>query len=223
MCFSAAASFTATAILVPAGIYASKIARNKDPRYLPLAIFPLAFGIQQGLEGLAWLGLEGNQADLVWLGARGFLLFSHGFWMVWPALTAYALESRPWAKKLLLAIALIGFLFGVSLCGPFLTFPDWLSVAVTQGSIDYQLQIIYDRFFPRDISRLIYMLIALGPLWLSNLTPLRLMGGLIALLAVITYWLFNYAFVSVWCFWAAVVSLYVAYIFHSVFFSDQPA
>ncbi len=61
MCFSATASFTATALLVPVGIYASKVALAKDARYLPLAVFSLAFGIQQGFEGLEWLGLDGNR------------------------------------------------------------------------------------------------------------------------------------------------------------------
>ncbi|MDJ0702877.1 MAG: hypothetical protein QNJ46_06310 [Leptolyngbyaceae cyanobacterium MO_188.B28] len=158
----------------------------------------------------------GNQADMVWLEAMGFLFFSHGFWLVWPALTMFILEHRPWAKKLLLAMILIGFLLGVSLYGPFLLYPDWLSVTITQGSIEYQTHLIYAPFFPPDIAHLIYMLIVLGPLCLSELTQLRILGGLIALSVVVTYWVFNYAFVSVWCFWAAMVSLYSAYILHSV-------
>ena len=216
MCFSATASFTATALLVPFGIYAGKVAQAKDSRYLPLAVFPLAFGIQQGFEGLEWLGLEGDRADMVRLGALLFLLFSHGFWLVWPALTVFILEQRPWAKKLILALTVMGFLFGLSLYAPFLLYPDWLSVTLTSGSIDYQTQVIYDRFFPREITRLIYMVIVLGPLCLSELTQLKILSGLIALSTIVTYWFFNYAFISVWCFWAAIVSLYVVYILHSV-------
>ena len=74
MCFSAAASFTVSALLAPAGLYASKIAWDQDSRYFPLAIAPLAFGIQQGFEGIAWLGLDGDQADLVWLGGAGVFI-----------------------------------------------------------------------------------------------------------------------------------------------------
>ena len=117
----------------------------------------------------------------------------------------------------------MGCLCGVSLYGPFLLYSDWLSVAVTHGSIDYQIHTLYDSFLPRNIASLIYLLIALGPLWLSHLTQIRLMGGVIAASVIVAYWFFNYAFISVWCFWAAIVSLHVAYILHSVFFSDQPA
>lgn len=216
MCFSANASFTATVLLIPLGIYASKVSWDKDSRYLPLAMFPVAFGAQQGFEGIEWLGLENNQTDMIQLGALGFLFFSHGFWLVWPALTVFALEHRPWGKTVLLTIAVVGFWFGVLLYGPFLLYPDWLPVAINQGAIDYQAQFVYDRLLPPDISRLIYMLIVLGPLWLSELGQVRILGGLIALSVLITYWFFNYAFVSVWCFFAAIVSLYVVYILYSV-------
>ena len=216
MCFSATASFTATSLLVPMGIYASKVAWEKDSKYLPLATFPLAFGIQQGCEGIEWVGLDSHQADMVQLGALGFLFFSHGFWLVWPALTVFVLENRPWIKTLLLTIACIGFLFGIFLYGPLLLYPDWFPIAISQGAIDYQSRLVYNHGLPQDISRLIYMLIVLSPLCLSELAQLKILGGLIALSVLITYCFFNYAFVSVWCFFAAVVSLYVIYILYSI-------
>ena len=216
MCFSATASFTSAALLVPISIYASKIAWSKDSRYLPLALIPLVFGIQQGFEGIFWLLLNDNQANLLRLVALGFLFFSHGFWLVWPSLTALILDHRHWAKKLFLTTTLIGLLFGLTLYVPFLLYPNWLSVTISHGSIDYQTQIIYDRFFSYHITRLIYALIALGPLCLSEPTHLRIFGGLIALSVLFTHWFFDYAFVSVWCFLAAALSVYVTYILYSL-------
>ncbi|MBT9315294.1 DUF6629 family protein [Leptothoe spongobia] len=216
MCFSATASFTATALLIPAGLYACKLAMDIDVRYLPVALIPCLFGIQQGFEGIGWLAIHHNQADIGYLAALGFLAFSHGLWLVWLPLAMFVLEQRPWARKVLLVMTLLGTLFGMSLYGPFVLSPGMFAVTVTQGSIDYQTQLIYDQFFPRAVSRLFYMLIVLGPLWLSQLTQLRIIGGFIALALVITDWFYNYAFVSVWCFFAAILSGYILYFLASV-------
>ena len=217
MCFSATASFTATTFLIPAGLYAYKLSKDTDLKYLPLALIPCIFGIQQGFEGVEWLAIHHHQPNIAHLAALGFLAFSHGFWLLWLPLAVFVLEQRPWARKLLLAVTLLGTFFGLSLYGPFLLSPDMFAVTVTQGSIDYQTRLIYDHFFPRAVSRLIYMLIVLGPLWLSQLIQLRIAGGFIALALVVTYWFYNYAFVSVWCFFAAILSGYIVYCLHSLF------
>ncbi|MEM7795774.1 MAG: DUF6629 family protein [Cyanobacteria bacterium P01_C01_bin.118] len=216
MCFSAAASFTATALLIPAGLYACKLANDTDLRYLPLALIPCIFGIQQGFEGVEWLALKHHQPDIAHLAALSFLAFSHGFWLIWLPLAVFALEQRLWAKKILLTVTLLGALFGLSLYGSFLLSPDMFAVTTNHGSIDYQTRLIYDQLFPRAVSRLIYMVIVLGPLWLSELPQLKIAGGFMALALVATYWFYNYAFVSVWCFFAAILSGYLIYCLHSI-------
>lgn len=217
MCFSATASFTATALLLPTGLYAGKLAWDCDRKYLPLALIPCMFGIQQGFEGIEWLAIHSQQTDLIRLAALGFLTFSHGVWPMWLPLTMFIVEQqRPWAKKVLLSMTLLGALFGISLYGPFLFSPDTFSVTAVQGSIVYQTQIIYDRLFPRAVSRLIYLLLIVVPLWLSPLIQLRVMGGFLALSLVVAYWFYNYAFVSVWCFFAAILSGYIVYFLNSV-------
>ncbi|NEQ53828.1 MAG: hypothetical protein F6K11_27475 [Leptolyngbya sp. SIO3F4] len=216
MCFSATASFTATSLLIPAGLYACKLAVGINPRYLPVALIPCIFGIQQGFEGVQWLAIHNHQADVGHLAALGFLAFSHWFWLIWLPLAVFFLEQRPWARKVLLGVTLLGALFGMSLYGPFLLSPGAFAVTAAQGSIDYQTRLIYDQFFPRAVSRLIYMLIVLGPLWLSQLTQLKIAGGCIALALVVTYLFYNYAFVSVWCFFAAVLSGYIVYVLRTL-------
>ena len=216
MCFSATASFTAAALLIPMGLYACKRSTDLGRRYLPLALIPCLFGIQQGFEGIVWLAIQNQQADMMQLAALGFLAFSHGVWLVWLPLTMFVLEQRPWAKKLILSVAIFGALFGASLYGPFLLVPDTFTVTAPQGSIEYNTRLIYDQFFPRSVSRFIYMMIVLGPLWLSRLAKLRIAGGVVALSLVVAYWFYNYAFVSVWCFFVAVLSGYILYFLHSV-------
>ena len=60
MCFSAEVSFTAAAILLPAGAAAVLRAYQTDRRYVPIAALPLLFGVQQALEGAVWTS-AGNQ------------------------------------------------------------------------------------------------------------------------------------------------------------------
>ncbi len=110
-----------------------------------------------------------------------------------------------------MGLTVVGALFGLSLYIPFLLLPDTFAVMLNQGSIDYQTRLLYDQFWPREVSRLVYMLIVLGPLWLSQRVKLRVAGGFIGLALVVTYWFYNYAFASVWCFFAAVLSGYIVY------------
>ena len=51
MCFSASASFTASAVLIPLGLYSNHLAtRHERPDYKPLALVPFFFGVQQLVE-----------------------------------------------------------------------------------------------------------------------------------------------------------------------------
>ncbi len=57
MCFSASASFTASAVLMPLGLYATHIAKRTDQKdYVPLALTPLFLwrAAIQRRPGLDW-------------------------------------------------------------------------------------------------------------------------------------------------------------------------
>ena len=212
MCFSATASFTASVLLTTTGLYSVNTALSRDTSCLPLALVPVFFGVQQGLEGLVWLGLRGSQPELTQVGSLGYLFFSHGFWPFWIPLAAYFLEQRPSVKKIIGGVAIIGLLFSLSLYVPMVAQPNGFTAIINHGSIDYQTRIIYDALWPRDGSRFIYLALVVLPMWLADRWGSRLFAGLSALSLVATYGLFNYAFVSVWCFFAAVLSVYIVYI-----------
>ncbi|WP_422879841.1 DUF6629 family protein [Nodosilinea nodulosa] len=74
MCFSASVSFAASAVLIPVGVYCIRVALS-NTAYLPFAAVPLAFGIQQGFEGVIWSGIHANNAVAMHFGALAFLLF----------------------------------------------------------------------------------------------------------------------------------------------------
>ena len=72
MCFSASASFTASAVLMPLGLYSVHIARsNNQPHFVPLALTPFFFGVQQLVEGLEWTGIDNGSSGPFSEGYRG--------------------------------------------------------------------------------------------------------------------------------------------------------
>jgi hypothetical protein len=52
------------------------------------------------------------------------------------------------------------------------------------------------------------------PLLTSRDFRLRVLGGSITVSAVVTHAVFWYAFISVWCFFAAILSLHICYILY---------
>jgi hypothetical protein len=94
MCFSASASFTASAVLMPLGLYSTHLARtNKQPNYVPLALVPFFFGVQQFVEGLEWTALDqGRIEPLTTLAGLGFLFFAYCFWMIWIPWSAWSIS-----------------------------------------------------------------------------------------------------------------------------------
>lgn len=83
VCFSATVSFSVAAALHPAGISCARTANEIDPKWVPLAIYPLAFSIQQMIEGVLWLGIYTDYQIIIAGAARGFLFISHFFWLAW--------------------------------------------------------------------------------------------------------------------------------------------
>jgi hypothetical protein len=214
MCFSATASFTAGAVLVPLGAWTLNRAWRSDRSYLALASFPLFLGIQQLFEGLLWLNLEGNPAINGRAAALGFLFFAYFLWPFFVSLSANLVERQRLRSRVFLLFTLLGLLIGTSLYVPLFIDPEWLTVSIEQGSILYSPVSIYDGYASRDTMRAIYAVIVALPLLFSSVAMLRLFGILIFASVVVSVLLFTYAFVSVWCFFAAILSVFILCILH---------
>lgn len=210
MCFSQTASFAVAATLAPFGAWCLHRARTLGREWTPLALFPLAFAAQQASEGLLWRGLGAGDAALIAAAARGFLFFSHFFWLAWAPFAVWRLEPEGWRRPVMLGLTVAGALFGLSIFLPSLLRIDWLEVTVIEGSIEYRTTLIYDGVVGRTALRGVYAAIIVSALLLSSRRPIRMFGALIvaSLLAALT--LYPHAFISVWCFFAAVLSACVA-------------
>ena len=212
MCFSTTASFSSAAILVTGGLFCLKKATPFDKPYWVFALLPLMFGIQQAIEGSVWWALDTNNTKYLQLSALGFLFFSHFILLVWIPLSCYLTEPVHQRKMLFLLISGAGAIYGTTMFVPFLLYSDWLTVLAVNHSIVYQTTLIYDDYVPRIVVTAGYMLIVLVPLMLSSDRHHRILGTLALLSAILTIVFFNFAFISVWCYFAAVISLYIYYI-----------
>lgn len=209
MCFSATASFSIAAVLVPLGAYSVAMARQIGPKWIPISVYPMAFAVQQAIEGAIWLGIDAADPPTIASASRGFLFFSHFFWLFWVPLSVYWLETDRRRRTALFALTGIGGLFGLSVFVPSLLMADWLSVEVVNHSLEYKTVLIYDGIVNRTVLRGFYAAVVLSALFLSTDRRIRIFGGLIAGSLLVTYLFFAHAFISVWCFFAAILSVCV--------------
>lgn len=208
MCFSASVSFAVSAALLPIGAFTLHHAWHNDRRYLALAMFPLLFGAQQAIEGVLWLELATHDVAALRFSALGFLFFAYLFWPFFVPFAAKQIEKQPQRRSLFRWFALIGLGFGISLYLPLLMYPDWLVVSIHRHAILYEPVLIYDDIISRTAVRAFYAVLVSIPLLFSSATSLRRFGVLILASVVVSAVFFAYAFVSIWCFFAAALSLY---------------
>lgn len=179
---------------------------------MPLAVYPLAFSLQQIIEGLVWIGVNSGDQTLVAVASRGFLFFSHFFWLAWVPFSIYWLESEIWRRRLLLCLTVIGVASGLSVSVPSLLMADWLTVEHVQQSLEYKTVLIYDSLVSRTVLRVIYAVIIVSALLLASNWQIRVFGGLILVSLLVASHFFAHVLISVWCFFAAILSIYIAII-----------
>jgi hypothetical protein len=212
MCFSATVSYSASAVLVTTGLYAVQQARWQQLPYWLLALVPVLFGIQQGFEGRVWQEIDAGRASAAVPYALGFHFFSHFLWLWWFPLCSTLLERGKIRRRVFLGLGIFGAFAGGLVYFTILFHPDWMAVAVREHSIVYRVSSTYRGpvSIPIPASAL-YVLVVLVPLLFSSHRHIRIFGGLVALSVVLASVAYGYAFVSVWCFFAAVLSLYIVY------------
>lgn len=201
---------------MPVGIYCMKQARERDCSTLPVAAIPLIFGIQQVCEGLVWIGMNRRNEELTRLSAMSFLFFALAFWIFWIPFCAAFLERRRKVKTLLGFIAFLGLIGGATLFFPLLSNPDGLRTTVIHHSVHYDYPSPPTAHAASEILwHGCYLAIVVVPLIVLKNRTLLWFGTALVASAVTSHLYFVYAFASVWCFLAAFLSLYLAYLFRN--------
>ena len=219
MCFSAAASFSSAALLVPLGIASvARSWRDHRPELLPLALMPVGFGLQQGLEGVVWLGLNhGPAAPLLKGGALAYLFFALALWPIWIPYVALSLwpQQRHWpGRPLLGTLQGAGLVLGIGLWLPLLLQPTRLEPVVLKGSIDYGLTLLLSGG-PAESIRYLYAAVIGLPLLLLPYAWLRSFGVALLASGLVAEWAYRQAFLSVWCYLSALLSVLIVWIIYT--------
>jgi hypothetical protein len=217
VCFSAEASFAVGGALIPAGIFCISAAWIKKPSYLGLALVPLFLAIQQISEGFVWTALNHDDPLQKRSASLVFLFFALAFWPFWFPVLTTIMEPQPVRKAIFAVISVMTTAWFWFLFFPLLVGSDeLLSTEKVHHSIRYQYDqlAVYQYIHPVPL-RILYLLsIAGAPLLGSENWGGRIPGLVLGASALVAAVLFDYAFISVWCFFAAVLAVYLCVVFY---------
>lgn len=200
MCFSATASFTAGATLSAVGGLTLHKSRGKVE--LPLALVPLLFGVQQLTEGVLWLSLRNDLPLLRSWATYVYSMFSHVLWPIFVPFAILLVETSRWRRTSIAVFQALGIGVGLYLLYFIVRFP--VTARIEGRSIFYDSP----HFFIMGVL-VIYLLATCVTGLFSTHRCINAFGVLTFVLAVAAYQVSVKTFVSVWCFFAAVLSLLV--------------
>ena len=200
MCFSASASFVAAASLSAVG--AATLRRTTRRTDVPFAMIPLLFGLQQLAEGVLWLSFRFDAPVLTRMMTYTYSLFSHTLWPVFVPLAVFFLEPVRWRRRALAAFEVTGIAVGVYLLYFILRYP------VTAEVIERHIVYVSPHFYIFMVM-VVYFTATCASTLVSSHPLVRLFGLFTFVSALAAYHFAARAFVSVWCFFAAILSLMV--------------
>lgn len=200
MCFSATASFLAGAALLSVGSLTLRSAMVANRwRELPFAAIPLLFAIQQLTEGVIWLTFGADVPVLNSVMTHAYSFFSHVLWPVYVPLVIWMMEPPGWRRRTLLWSVAGGAAVGVYLLYVLFAFP------VVSRPMGQHIEYVSPHFFAALTMTLYLLSTTTSPLLSTHLT-VRVFGVLALLSASAAYYFYAQWFISVWCFFAALMS-----------------
>ena len=198
MCFSATASFVAGTSLSALGV--ATLTNTRDKSEIPFATIPLLFGIQQLIEGVIWLTFERDAPALRQVMTYAYSGFSHVLWPIYIPFAIGVLELVRWRKRTLAAFEVAGFAVGLYLLYFIVTRP--IVAEVVSKHIEYDSPHFY---IP------VVMVLYLAATCMSGFFSSHRFVNLFGILALLSFlaasFIAAHAMVSVWCFFAAVLSV----------------
>lgn len=199
MCFSATASFATGAALTLIG--KSTIHHTKRKRELPFASVPLLLGIQQVTEGVVWLTFN-SYPFVHTFATHTYAVFSQVWWPIYFPISLLLLEKNPERKKMMIVTAAVGFFIGLFLLYIILT--SSVRSVIHNNSIGY-----YSSYSYTWIVGGLYTLAVCGSALASSYKIINQFGIMLFISLIVSKLFFDATFFSVWCFFAAILSVFV--------------
>ena len=200
MCFSASASFIAGASLSVIGVAALKTTEARSER--PFAMIPLLFGVQQLIEGVIWLTFRHDAPLLRQTMTYLYSGFSHVLWPIYVPFAMGVLEAVRWRKKAIFAFEAVGVAVGLYLLYFLVTRP------VVAEAVCRHIVYVSPHFYQMPMI-VLYVAATCVSCFFSSHGFVRLFGVLALLSFIAAYIVHVTALVSIWCFFAAILSLLI--------------
>lgn len=201
MCFSTTASFGAGIIL--SAISIATIKKVEKPEQIYFATIPILFCVQQFAEGFIWYFLRNSMYyPLQELATYIFLFLAQ---VVWPLLIPFSLlmlekeEKRKIILKILLGIGML-----VSFYLTYCLISYDVEAKIIGAHISY-LQNYPIRF--GNYGDLLYIIATIGPTLFSSIRRMWILGVIIFISYLITALFYTDYIISVWCFFASIISI----------------
>ena len=206
MCFSAEASFTGSAVISAIGV--ATLAKIRKPAQIPFGTIPLLFGIQQCAEGVLWVTLEaGGHEKLESTATYIFLITALVIWPTMIPLSIRLMEKVKRRKRFLTYLTGLG-----------VTLSLFYACCLFIYDVSAQIQNFHIRYvdeFPKTLVKIAfacYLVTTIAPIFVSSVRRMWLFGILIAVSCLITGIFFSEYLTSVWCFFAAIISIVIYWI-----------
>jgi hypothetical protein len=204
VCFSAEADAVVGGIIVVVGVDALRHVTTR--KQVVFASLPLLFGLHQVTEAFVWWGLQGHVAHevervAVWV----YLLFAFSALPALVPIGVALIEQSPVRRRVIAAFGIGGIAVGVEL--GFALFRGSVNVAIEGRHIAYYVDALqYGGTWTG-----LYVVAACGALLACSYRDIAALGAMNLIAVPVLMSLTVGGFVSLWCFWAAIVSIVIAY------------
>ncbi len=200
MCFSATASFVAGTSLSAIGV--ATLQRVERKSEIPFALIPLLFGIQQLTEGVIWLTFSHDAPVLRQAMTYVYSGFSHVLWPIYVPFAMGLMETARWRRKAFSIFQVAGLVVGL-----------YLLYAIIRRSIVAEVvsqHIVYvSPHFYLPVVIVLYLSATCASCFFSSHRFVNLFGVLALLSFLGAYAIYTQALISVWCFFAAILSILI--------------
>lgn len=217
MCFSATASFGASAVLAVISVASLKQVKHKSQ--IVFACIPIFFSLQQFTEGLVWVSFAApfNATMNLW-GTYIFLIFAQVVWPLWIPIAMVMVENKGQRRKIQRVFMVIGITEAIYQAYCLLFYP--VHSQVTGHHIYYELDHPMSTVV-KYIEPAFYIAATIVSPFFTSIKRMWIVGAAILISCIITVIFYEHYTVSVWCFFASIISISVYLIMREIRISYQ--
>ena len=199
MCFSATANFVASGLIGAVGI--ATLRHVQQPRAVLFAAVPLLFALHQFTEGFVWLGVH-DEIRHEALGHMTFLfiLYAQGILPLLMPLAVLLMEPPGRRRTIVAVLTGLGLLEAIYILWALIVYES--RAEVMHHSLHYANAATNTAWIA-----IVYVIVTVGSLIASTHKVVRWFGVLNLVGVVATLVAARWAFTSIWCLYAAVVSV----------------